>query len=71
MVFLWLVLGRDMLILGLMKPLGTRHPVKIEKDTNGDTDAIKHGRGDCAYFVSDRVCFDRRWDLCLLLNRAQ
>ena len=30
----------DIVILGLMKPLSTRHPVKIEKDTDDDTDAI-------------------------------
>lgn len=30
----------DILILGLMKPISARHPVKIEKDTDDDTDAI-------------------------------
>ena len=30
----------DILILGLVKPISIRHPVKIEKDTDDDTDAI-------------------------------
>lgn len=30
----------DILIRGLVKPISARHPVKIEKDTDGDTDAI-------------------------------
>ena len=30
----------DILILGLLEPISTRHPVKIEKDTDDDTDAI-------------------------------
>lgn len=31
----------DILIRGLVKPISARHPVdEIEKDTDGDTDAI-------------------------------
>ena len=30
----------DILILGLVTPISTRHPVKTEKDTDDDTDAI-------------------------------
>lgn len=28
------------LILGLVEPMSTRHPVEMEKDTDDDTDAI-------------------------------
>ena len=30
----------DILILGLVTSISARHPVKIEKDTDDDTDAI-------------------------------
>ena len=30
----------DILILGLVTPISARHPVKTEKDTDDDTDAI-------------------------------
>lgn len=30
----------DILIRSLVKPISARHPVEIEKDTDGDTDAI-------------------------------
>ena len=30
----------DILILGMVKPISTRHSVETEKDTDDDTDAI-------------------------------
>ena len=30
----------DILIMALVKPMSTRHPVEMEKDTDDDTDAI-------------------------------
>ena len=32
--------GTDIFILGLVKPVSTRHAVETEKDTDDDTDAI-------------------------------
>ena len=61
----------DILILGLVKPISARHPVKIEKDTDDETDAIVRWGATHASAGSDRVCFDRRWDLRCCSTRIQ